>query len=385
MSHGALRGLRVLDLSRLLPGAYLTMLLADHGADVLKVEQPGSGDGLRVTPPWTAQGEGAVHVALNRGKGSAALDLRSPAGREALLGLVDGADVVVESFRPGVLDRLGLGWEVLHARRPSLVLVSVTAYGPDGEDGSAGAASLVPGHDLNAQAGAGALLLAGDGTPTVPATQGADLGAALHAAVGVLAALRHAGSTGEGQRVEVSMADAALSLLPIATSTVAVTGRAPEPGGDALTGALACYSTYRCADGEWLAVAALEPKFFAAFTAVLGEPELAAWQFDPGRQDELRARLSAAIGARDRHEWLDLLQGHDTCVSPVRDVASGMDVARARGSVVDAPLPGGTTFAQVAPVARLSLTPGRVGGHPSALGADTPASAAADDVVGGAS
>ncbi|MFP5335626.1 MAG: CaiB/BaiF CoA transferase family protein [Actinomycetes bacterium] len=367
MSRRALSGVRVLDLSRLLPGAYLTMLLADHGADVLKVEQPGTGDGLRTTPPWTADGEGALHVALNRGKRSVALDLRTGAGRRRLLDLVAGADVLVESFRPGVTGRLGVGWSELSGRRPSLVMVSVTAWGPDGEDGSGGAASLVPGHDLNAQAGAGALLLGGDGTPQVPATQTADLGAALHACVGLLAALRHAEATGEGQRVEVSMADAGLSLLPVATSHVSVAGRAPEPGGDALTGGLACYSTYRCADGRWLAVAALEPTFFARFVELLGEPGLAAWQYEPGRQEELRARLSAVLASRERAEWLELLDGEDTCVSPVRDVAEAMAVARGRGSVVDAGRP---AFAHVAPVARLSVTPAQVGGRPAPLGAD---------------
>jgi alpha-methylacyl-CoA racemase len=361
-SRRALDGVRVLDLSRLLPGAYLTMVLADHGADVLKVEQPGVGDGLRTTPPWTSSGEGALHVALNRGKRSAALDLHSQEGRTALLRLVDDADVVVESFRPGVMDRLGLGWDVLSERRPSLVMVSVTAYGRD---------SRVAGHDLNAQAGAGALLLAGDGRPVVPATQVADLGAALHAAVGALAALRHAGATGHGQRVEVSMADAALSLLPVATSTVAATGSAPEPGADALTGGLACYSTYRCADAAWIAVAALEPKFFARFVGLLGEPHLAQWQFDASRQETLRARLASVLAGRDRASWLALLAGHDTCVSAVDDVAEALGTARSRGSVVDSPLPDGTPFPQVAPAARLSATPGRVGAHPHSLGADT--------------
>jgi crotonobetainyl-CoA:carnitine CoA-transferase CaiB-like acyl-CoA transferase len=370
----------VLDLSRLLPGAYLTMLLADHGADVLKIEQPGSGDGLRGAPPWTSSGEGALHVALNRGKRSAALDLRSAAGRDALLRLVEDADLLVESFRPGVLDRLGVGWEQLRARRPSLVLVSVTAYGSTGEDGSGRTAALVPGHDLNAQAGAGALLLAGDGVPEPPATQLADLGAALHAAVGALAALRHAQATGQGQRVEVSMADAALSLLPFATAAVAVTGTAPEPGGDALTGGLACYATYRCADGRWLAVAALEPKFFARFTELIGEPDLAAAQYDPASQERLRARIGAVLAGQDRAHWLTLLAGEDTCVSAVRDVAEATRTARGRGAVLDVPLPDGAPFAQVAPPARLSLTPGRVGPHPSPLGADTPT----DPVVGGA-
>ena len=361
MPHAALSGVRVLDLSRLLPGAYLTMLLADHGADVLKVEHPRGGDGLRTTPPLTADGEGAAHVALNRGKRSVALDLRSETGREHLLRLVDSADVLVESFRPGVMERLGLGWDVLSPRRPRLVMVSVTAYGRQSRE---------PGHDLNVQAETGALLLAGDGTPSLPASPYADLGAGLHAAFGTLAALRHAEKTGEGQRVEVSMADAALSLLPLATAAVAVTGRAPEPGGDALTGGLACYATYRCADGAWLAVAALEPPFFARLVALLGEPDLAAWQYEPVRQEDLRARLTGLFASRERSEWLVLLDGEDTCVSPVLDVAEGVDVARGRGAVVDVPLRGGAAFAQVAPVARLSVTPAEVGGPPSALGTD---------------
>lgn len=361
MSGPALSGVRVLDLSRLLPGAYLTMLLADHGADVLKVEPPRGGDGLRTTPPLTVDGDGAVHVALNRGKRSVALDLRVEAAREALLELVDSADVLVESFRPGVLERLGLGWEVLSARRPRLVMVSITAFGRGSRE---------PGHDLNVQAEGGALLLAGAGTPSLPASPYADLGAGLHAAFGALAALRRAEATGEGQRVEVSMADAALSLLPLATAGVAVTGRAPEPGADALTGGLACYATYRCADDAWLAVAALEPPFFSRLVSLLAEPELAAWQYDPLRQEELRARLSSLFGSRDRAEWLAVLDGEDTCVSPVLDVAEALDVGRERGSVVDLSLGEAAVFAQVAPVARLSATPARVGGPPPALGAD---------------
>jgi crotonobetainyl-CoA:carnitine CoA-transferase CaiB-like acyl-CoA transferase len=169
-------------------------------------------------------------------------------------------------------------------------------------------------------------------------------------------------------------------LLPFATAAGAVTGSAPVPGGDALTGGLACYATYRCADGRWLAVAALEPKFFARFTELIGEPDLAAAQYDPASQERLRARIGAVLAGQDRAHWLTLLAGEDTCVSAVRDVAEATRTARGRGAVLDVPLPDGTPFAQVAPPARLSLTPGRVGPHPSPLGADTPT----DPVVGGA-
>lgn len=370
---GPLAGIRVLDLSRLLPGGYLTMLLADLGADVVKVEQPGSGDGLRTSPPLTASGDGGVHVALNRGKRSVMLDLTDDEDRESLLTLAAHADVMVETFRPAVLERLGLGWDRLHVAAPSLVLVSITAYGPQGIDGSGAAAARRPGHDLNVQAEAGAMLLprSGPDGPPSPATPMADLGAGLHAAVGVLAALRHCDATGQGQRVEVSMIDAVLAMLPLATSTWAVTGESPPSGGDPLTGALACYDTYRCADGHWVALAALEPKFFVRLVELLGQPGLALLQYDPVRQGELRGRLAQAFVEHDRDHWLDLLAGDDTCVNAVRDVGEALAAAVRRGSAVDRSLPDGTTFRQVAPVPRLSATPARVGDAPSALGADT--------------
>ena len=349
-----LDGVRVLDLTRLLPGAYGTSLLVGLGADVLKVEDPRGGDGLRVTPPYAASGESGVFVVLCRGKRSIALDLKNPGGRAVLLDLVAVSDVLVDSFRPGVLDRLALGADALAAANPDLVHVSMTAYGD-------GARAALPGHDLNAEGYAGILGLSrgADGAAAMPAVPFADMATGLQAALAVVSGLRVTQSrSGEGFRVDVAMLDSALSLTGMSQGAVLATGQAP-PTPDVLTGGLASYGIYRCADGLEIACGALEPQFFSRVATLLGDPSLAGAQYDIAGQDALRGRLATVFASRPRQDWLDELEHDQTCVTPVRTAAEALadrDL-RDRGVVVDVELADGTVLPAARPVAWLPTGP----------------------------
>jgi len=309
-----LSGLRVLDLTRLLPGPFATLVLADLGADVVKVEAPDGGDALRWMPPLAGQQSGAFH-ALNRNKRSLVLDLKAEAGRDAFLRLARGADVVVESFRPGVLARLGLGWERLHQASPRLVLCSITGYGQDGP--AAGRA----GHDLDYAAVAGLVGLNGPqdsgGPPTpLPAPVADVAGGAWPAVAGILSALLGRARDGEGAWVDVSMAEGALSLLAMPMAMAWARGTPLVRGEEVLTGGLPSYDIYRTLDGRFVALAALEPKFFTAFCTAVDRPELAPRQHDDGG-GALRAELEAIFAARTRDEWVAFAAAHDCCVAPV--------------------------------------------------------------------
>jgi alpha-methylacyl-CoA racemase len=380
-----LGGIRVLDLSRLLPGGYCTLLMADLGAEVVKVEQPGRGDYLRLLPPRLPDGTGAMHAWLNRGKRSVTVNLRHPDGQAVFLDLADRADVVVESFRPGVLDRVGVGWQVLRARNPRLVYVAISGYGATGPYRDRA------GHDIDYLAYSGALSLNGhpETGPWPPALQIGDLGGGgLLGLVAALAALHMRERTGLGQFCDVSMTDGILSWLGVHAAAFAATGVPPAPGTMTLTGGLAAYGVYRCADGKHVAVGALEPQFFAQLVDRLGAPELAHWHLDPDRQTELRGRLAEAFATRTRAEWTTLFADVDACVAPVLDLAEALadESARERGMVSDH-LVGGATVPWVSGVVpRLTGTPGRPGGPAPALGADTDAVLAeagrtADDIA----
>ncbi|HEU0129601.1 MAG TPA: CaiB/BaiF CoA-transferase family protein [Mycobacteriales bacterium] len=367
-----LAGLRVLDLSRLLPGGYCTLLLADLGADVLKVEEPGKGDYLRWMPPYASTGEGGMHLALNRGKRSLTLNLKTERGRDLLRDLARDADVLVESFRPGVMDRLGVGHAALAEVNERLVYVAVSGYGADGPYADRA------GHDVNYLGYAGALSFSGHAAtgPWQPGLQIADLGGGgLLAVVAVLTALRVRDATGKGQLCDVSMTDGVVSWLTLHAGAFAATGRPPGPGTELLNGGYACYGVYACADGRHLTVGALEPPFFAALCRALGAEDLLPWHVDPDRQAELRARLEAIFATRTRDEWLDLLVSADCCVGPVNDLAEAFadPQVRARGMVAERALADGTAFPELGVVPRLAATPGRTGGPAPALGADTDA------------
>ena len=362
--------LRVLDLSRLLPGGYCTMLLADLGAEVLKVEEPGKGDYLRWMPPYTSTGDGGMHLALNRGKRSMTLDLKSAEGRVLLTELAADADVLVESFRPGVMDRLGVGYDALAEVNPRLVYAAISGYGATGPYADRA------GHDINYLGYAGALSFTGhpETGPWQPGLQIGDLaGGGLVALAAILVALRVRESTGRGQLCDVSMTDGILSCLTIHAGAFAASGAVPRPGREMLNGGLACYGVYRCADDRHVAVGALEPQFFAALTSALGVPELLSWHLDPDRQVELRARLESVFATRPRDEWVAELTPYDACVSPVLTLAEVADdpQVQARQMMVTSHLSDGTEFRQIGVVPRLSETPGRVGPPAAALGADT--------------
>jgi crotonobetainyl-CoA:carnitine CoA-transferase CaiB-like acyl-CoA transferase len=362
-----LDGVRVLDLTRLLPGAYATSLLVGLGADVLKVEDPRGGDGLRVMPPYTATGESGVFVALCRGKRSVALDLKNAEGLRVLVDLVARSQVLIDSFRPGVLDRLGLDAGTLAEANPDLVHVSMTAYG-DGDR------AALPGHDLNVEGYAGILGLSrgADGAPGMPAVPFADMATGLQAALAVVSGLRVTDARrGETFRVDVTMLDSAMSLTGIGQGSVIATGEA-SPTPDMLTGGLACYGIYRCADGLEIACGALEPQFFGRVAELVGDPSLAHVQYDVAGQDALRGRLTTLFASRPRREWMALLEDDQTCVTPVRTSAEALDDPdlRSRGVVTDVALADGSLVAAARTVAWVPAMTAAPQSAPS-LGQDT--------------
>ncbi len=371
----ALDGLRVLDLSRLLPGGFCSLLLADFGADVIKVEDTKAGDYVRWSEPRypgaDATAGGAAFLALNRGKRSIRLDLKTPGGRDALLALARGADVLLESFRPGVMDRLGVGYERLREENPRLVYCAITGYGQDGPFAARA------GHDTNYLARNGLLDLTGDpdGPPVQSAGQIADLGGgALMAAFGILAALRERDRSGEGQLVDVSMTDGALSWLAMVAANHLAGGEHPGRGEDQLAGGLICYRPYRCADG-WVAFGALEPKFWQAWCAGVGREDLADRQFDAVGSDTHR-EVEAIFAQRTRAEWEAFNDEHDCCLEPVLGVREALEseLVRAREMVVEVDQPGAGPVRLLGTPVKLSRTPAdpaRAGGP--ALGSDTDA------------
>ncbi len=316
---GPLQDTRILDLTRLLPGNYCSLLLVDLGADVVKVEEPGRGDYIRWMPPMV-DGQGATHQALNRGKRSITLNLKTDEGAGLLKRLVREADALVESFRPGVLDRLGVGYEALSGENPRLVYAAITGYGQDGPYRDRA------GHDINYTGFAGVLHATGDpsGPPVLPSVQVGDLGGGMAGAVGVTAGLLEASRTGRGRMVDVSMFDVVASWGAVLMSWHLATGQIPPRGGMELGGGLACYRVYRTGDGKWLAVGALEGQFWRALCEALDLEDLVDVQYVPSRQDEIAARLGARLEERSRGEWVEALAGLETCVGPVNDMAEAL-------------------------------------------------------------
>jgi len=317
-----LEGFRILDLTRLLPGPALTMHLADLGADVIKVEDTGEGDYMRGFPPLTRNAEGAeVNAAfenINRGKRSICLDLKQPQGRDLLLRLVDTADALVEGFRPGVMDRLGVGWQALHARNDRLVFCSLTGYGQTGP------LAMKAGHDLNYCAMTGVLdQIRADGRPAMPNLQIGDLlGGTLTTLSALLAALLGAQRTGVGCRVDAAMTDGLLvhHIFPHADLDA---GQVPVAGRTLLTGGAPCYKVYATSGGGHLAVGALELKFWQAFCDAAGLAGLreAHWALGlapgSGASDEVTRQVASRIAEKTRAEWEAVFAEVDACVTPV--------------------------------------------------------------------
>lgn len=363
----ALDGVRILDLSRLLPGPFCTLLLADLGADVIKIEDTASGDYLRWMPPLVGEYSAMFH-ALNRNKRSVALDLKLDAGRAAFLRLVTTADVVLESFRPGVMDRLGLGYDALRAANPRVIMCSISGYGQDGPFRERA------GHDLNYAALAGVLGVGGtsEGLPAMPGLQAGDLGAgALHAAVAILAALHERSRTGNGQHCDIAMLDGLIAWMSPHAAVYFATGEVPGPGTLTLNGHFPCYRTYRCADGA-VSVGALEPKFWNELVTALGLPHLAGAGFAGGAEGERVVReVQDALVRHTRAELTSLLDGRDVCCEPVLELDEVFEhpQVRHRGMRLEAgtagPLP------QCGFPIRMSRTPARVRRGPPGWGADT--------------
>jgi alpha-methylacyl-CoA racemase len=362
-----LDGIRVLDLSRLLPGGFCSLLLADHGADVLKVEDTGAGDYIRWAPPLVEgarpSAASALFLALNRNKRSIRIDLKHEAGRAVLLELVRDRDVVLESFRPGVLDRLGAGYGDLRTANPRVVLCSITGYGQHGPLRDRA------GHDLNYLALAGLLGLSGEpgGPPAQSAGQIADLGGgALMAAFAILAALRERDRSGEGQHIDVAMTDGALSWLALpAARQLAGDAAAAQRGRDPLAGGVVCYRPYACADG-WVTLAALEPRFWAAWCRGVAREDLAGAQFEaPG--SEAHAAIEAIFAARTRADWERFACEVECCLEPVLGLgeALGSEHVAAREMVVEIDQPGvAQPVRQLASPIGLSRTPPDTGRLP---------------------
>jgi alpha-methylacyl-CoA racemase len=339
--NGPLQGIRVLDLSRLLPGGFCSLLLSDFGADVIKVEDTGAGDYIRAWPPYyegvEESARSALFLALNRGKRSIRLDLKTEGGREAFLRAVERADVVLESFRPGVLERLGVGYEAMRAVNPGIVYCAITGYGQDGPNRDRS------GHDMNYLGLIGLLGLTGepDGAPIQSAGQIADVGGgALTAAFGILAALRERDRSGEGQVVDVSMADGALSWLAMVAARFFAEGVTPHRGDLELAGAIVCYRPYRCADG-WVTLGALEPKFWLGWCRGVGREDLVEQQFAPAGS-AVHREVEAIFAQRTREQWRAFASEHDCCLEPVLDLDEALDseLVRAREMVVELDQPG---------------------------------------------
>src|ERR1700682_3519052 len=324
-----LTGIRVLDLTRLLPGPFCTMLLADMGADVIKIEDPDQGDYMRWWPPL-GNGQSVLFNSVNRNKRSVSLNLKSEAGRDLLLQLVEGAAVLVEGNRPGVMERLGLGWDVVHARNPRLVMCSITGYGQDGPFATRA------GHDLNYMATAGGLGRKGSkGRPPTPlSVQVADIGGGgLQPAVAILGALLGVQRGEEGRGLDVSMMDGAVSWLALVLAARGA-GEDVERGDQRLGGRYACYRVYACQDGGFYSVGALEPKFWAALCIAIERPDLVSVQFAEGEEGELvHDEMEAVFASRTRSEWEVAWAGLDVCCEPVLEldeVASHPQVAARR-------------------------------------------------------
>jgi len=328
---GPLSGVRVLDLTRLIPGAFATLMLAEMGAEVIKIEDPNGGDPMRTLPPLVG-GRGLYDLLLNRGKKSVALDLRRPGSAETLDRLMAVSDVMIESFRPGTAKRLGVAGPAVRARHPRLIHCAITGYGQTGPYAER------PGHDLNYVAVSGFLAADRPDPAVLPRMFVADVGGgAMSAVIGILSALVGRGKTGEGQTLDISMHEAALYWVMLPAARELVTGGRDAEGELPTFGEHACYNVYRTKDDELVALGALEPKFWQAFCRATGRADLSTRQLtDPADQRVLIDEVRRVFATRTRAEWLRLFTEHDGCLSPVnRPVEALLDPQIvARGAVV---------------------------------------------------
>ncbi|MEI8051562.1 MAG: CaiB/BaiF CoA-transferase family protein [Actinomycetes bacterium] len=342
-SRPLLEGVVVLDLATVGPAARATRALSDFGATVMKVGPVPSAGAMQITPPYFA-------YSGHRGMGRLELDLKSDAGKEAFFALAATADVIVESFRPGVTDRLGIGYSDLAEVNPGLVYCSTSGYG------QVGPMSQWAGHDVDYLAMGGFLATSeprSDGGPPLPGATVADAAAGgLHAALSICAALVGRSSTGLGCHLDVAVADGVLWLMSLAIDEHLAMGTEPGPRHDLLTGLFACYGTYEAGDGGWLAVGAIEHKFFANLCRALDLERWIDHQMEAALQEEIRSDFASAFRTATRDEWTERLAGADTCVAPVLRVSELSQSANLveRSLIVEAHHPEHGTFLQLAPL-----------------------------------
>ncbi|MGW1718220.1 CaiB/BaiF CoA transferase family protein [Streptomyces sp. NPDC002156] len=352
---GPLAGVRVVELAGIGPGPFAAMLLADLGADVVRVDRPG-GTGLAIDPEYDV---------TNRNKRSVIVDLKAPDGPSRVLDLAARADILVEGYRPGVAERLGVGPETCHARNPRLVYGRMTGWGQEGP------LARRAGHDIAYLAPTGTLGLIGspDAPPPAPANLLGDYaGGSLYLVVGVLAALHHARVTGAGQVVDAAIVDGAAHLATMLHGMLAAGGWQDRRGANLLDGGCPYYGTYETADGRYMAVGALEPQFYEEFLDLLGIQGHSAARKDIARWNDLREAVTARFKSRTRDEWTAVFEGSDACVAPVlslREAPHHPHLA-ARGTFTDH---GGIT--QPAPAPRFSVTHTSIHSGPAQPGADT--------------
>ena len=374
---GPLNGIKILDLSKLAPGPFCTMILGDLGADILKIEEPGPPTGRRAqqaggasTTSLTGGFSGSPYNALNRNKKSIGLNLKSAAGKQIYLRLAQRADVIVEEYRPGVAQRLGIDYEKLSARNPRLIYCAITGYGQDGPY-----RNLV-GHDLNYIGTAGMLSILGrkDQPPTIPHNLLADYaGGGMHGAIGILAALVARQQTGRGQYVDISMMDGALLLLAQSFSTFYATGQMPRRGETMLDGGIPNYNVYLTSDNKYLTIGALEPWFFANLCRELGREDLIPHEFDPDKREEIHNFFEQTFKTKTRDEWFAILSRNDICAGrmlTLGEVAGDPQVS-ARKMIVEVDSPDGRKIKQVGISVKLSDTPGSIRSLAPGLGQNT--------------
>ena len=345
-----LAGILVLDLSSVGPASRASRLLADYGARVVKVGPTTKRGGVQIRPPFHSYGAGR---SLERFQ----VDLKAPAGRDAFLKLAATADVLIESYRPGVTARLGIAYEDVRRLNERIVYCSTTGYGQDGPYAS------WAGHDINYLAIGGYLACSTEaegGAPPIPGATVADAaGGGMHAVIAILAALVARAKTGRGRYLDVAAAEGVLSLMSLSVDQYLATGEIAGPRATLLTGRYACYDVYRARDGKWLSVGAIEPHFWANLCRLLGLERYAEHQNDDARQDEIRAALKQVFAERDRDDWVTELAPRDTCVAPVYDlpeVVADPHLA-ARGLFMEAESAEHGRFRQVAPLLAGGLRP----------------------------
>ncbi len=366
----ALTGIRVLDLSRLLPGPFCSMLLADMGADVIKVEAPKVGDYIRWWPPRVGKNSG-FHVVLNRNKRSLTLNLKTERGKDLLHRLAADADVLLEGFRPGVMERLGLGYQSLKKTNSGLIYCAISGYGQEGPRASRA------GHDINYLARNGVLSYCGRGNqPCLPGVQIADLGGgALLAAFSISTALYAREKLGQGQYIDISMADGAFTWNCLRWGKYLGDGEVPAPGDDFLNHGYACYNIYRTRDDRYMSLGALEPQFWKAFCRAVGRDD---WDrpdyFEPGtHQQQLQHQIEKLFATRTQAQWREVFAGVDCCCEPVLNLDEAMndEQMRARGMVVELVHRQWGIYRQMGIAPKFSLTPGILRTHAPELGEHT--------------